>query len=72
MTVRHFGIIHAKIDPQARRVVLSIKRGPGKLPDSTIPRVLDWALAGCADLVRDGYEIDKGGVESFFTGDNRN
>ena len=65
MSVRNFGIIQAKVDDQKKRVVLTIRRGPGRLPDSTIPRVLDWALAGLQDLARDGYEIDKSGVELF-------
>ena len=58
MQTRHFGIVRAKIHPRKKQVVLSIKRGPGKVSGPTVERLEAWALSGVQDLERLGYEID--------------
>ena len=65
MSVRHFGIIQAKIYPQSKRVVLTAKRGPGRIPDSQAAKIAQWALSGVQDLKRKGYQIDTSGIALF-------
>ena len=65
MSVRHFGIIQAKIYPRKKQVVLTIKRGPGKVTGATVERLADWALSGVQDLERQGYEIDSSRLDKI-------
>ena len=58
MQTRHFGIVRAKIHPRKKQVVLSIKRGPGKVSGPTVERLEAWARSGVKDLERLGYTID--------------
>ena len=72
MNIRNYGIIKAEINHGERRVVLSCKRGPGRVSDSTFKRLAAWAVKGCKDLERLGYEIDGSELEYFFNRSNRN
>ena len=68
MSVRNFGIIQAKVDDQKKRVVLTARRGPGKLPDGTVRKLVDWAVNGCRDLEKKGYRIDISGIDNLEEG----
>ena len=65
MSIRNFGIIKATIHPRKKQVVLSIKRGPGKVSGPTVERLEAWALSGVQDLERQGYEIDSSRLDKI-------
>jgi len=62
---RHFGVIRATIDNQAKRVVMTHRKGPGWLPDSQMVKLAAWALDGVRDLRKAGYFIDASGLAEF-------
>ena len=63
--IRNFGMVKATIYPRKKQVVLSCKRGPGRVPDSQAAKIAQWAVAGVQDLKREGYQIDTSGIAVF-------
>ena len=71
MEKRHFGIVEASIDDQAKRVVMTCKRqGPEatRLMPGNMAKVAAWALDGVRDLKAAGYQIDTTSISGYLAG----